>query len=66
MLNLGEAITFLNSFATGPLIVCGNPRSGTRMHANVLNAHPEILITDEFHGIDKLRRSSRNSARTTC
>lgn len=39
----------------GPVIVCGNPRSGTRMHANVLNAHPEILITDEYHAIEQMR-----------
>jgi hypothetical protein len=41
--------------AGAPVIVCGNPRSGTRMHANVLNAHPEILITDECHAIGSMR-----------
>lgn len=41
--------------SAGPVIVCGNPRSGTRMHANVLNAHPEILITDEHHAIEAMR-----------
>lgn len=40
---------------SSPLIVCGNPRSGTRMHANVLNAHPEVVITDEFHGLERMR-----------
>jgi hypothetical protein len=41
---------------SSPIIVCGNPRSGTRMHANVLNVHPDILITDEFHDLAYVRR----------
>lgn len=41
---------------SSPIIVCGNPRSGTRMHANVLNTHPDIIITDEFHDLAHLRR----------
>jgi hypothetical protein len=49
-------MTDFATLATGsPVIICGNPRSGTRMHANVLNAHPDVLITDEFHDIQKLR-----------
>ena len=57
-------MTFVNSFATGPVIVCGNPRSGTRMHANILNTHPDIVITDEFHAIEQSGRCSRSSAAT--
>jgi uncharacterized protein (DUF2132 family) len=38
-----------------PLIICGNPRSGTRMHANVFNAHPGVLISDEFRAIHRVR-----------
>ena len=32
-----------------PIIVCGNPRSGTRFVANLLNSHHDIAITDELH-----------------
>ena len=58
-------IDFKTSSTTPPVIVCGNPRSGTRMHAAVLNAHPNILITDEYHDlkglqehVSKFRRSN--------
>lgn len=47
--------SFLEAGNSSPVIVCGNPRSGTRMHANVLNTHPDILITDEFHAIEQSR-----------
>jgi hypothetical protein len=47
-------IDFATLAGASPVVVCGNPRSGTRMHANALNAHPEVLITDEFHGIQHL------------
>lgn len=54
-------VTAFERLSTGsPLIVCGNPRSGTRMHANVLNLHPEILITDEFHDIAIMREILSN------
>lgn len=32
---------------TPPTIIFGNPRSGTRMCANVLNKHPQICVTEE-------------------
>ena len=38
-----------------PLIICGNPRSGTRMHANVFNAHPGVLISDEFLAMHRVK-----------
>jgi len=44
-----------NNSNSNPIIVCGMPRSGTRMTANVLNAHPAVLITDEFHNLEFLR-----------
>lgn len=47
--------SLLDLARSSPVVVCGNPRSGTRMHANVLNAHPEILITDEFHDVPRLQ-----------
>ncbi|WP_444903976.1 sulfotransferase [Microbulbifer sp. CnH-101-E] len=39
-----------------PVIILGNPRSGTRMCANVLNLHPDICITNEFHNVRMLMR----------
>ncbi|MBF7051767.1 sulfotransferase [Halomonas sp. KAO] len=39
---------------TPPVIIFGNPRSGTRMCANVLDLHPEICITDEFQNVGML------------
>ncbi len=47
--------SFLETGDSAPVIVCGNPRSGTRMHANILNTHPDIVITDEFHAIEQSR-----------
>ncbi|USD22390.1 sulfotransferase [Microbulbifer variabilis] len=37
-----------------PVIIFGNPRSGTRMCATVLNVHPDICITDEFYNVEML------------
>ncbi|WP_444921203.1 sulfotransferase [Microbulbifer sp. CnH-101-G] len=37
-----------------PVIIFGNPRSGTRMCANILNLHPDICITDEFYNVQML------------
>jgi sulfotransferase family protein len=48
-------IDFITAATGSPVIVCGNPRSGTRMHADALNAHPDVLITDEFHHLGQLR-----------
>lgn len=41
-------------FNTSPVIVVGNPRSGTRMCANILNTHPDICITDEILNVGML------------
>lgn len=35
-------------YSRGPIIVCGAPRSGTRMTARILNVHPRVAITNEF------------------
>lgn len=41
---------------TSPVIIVGNPRSGTRMCANVLDSHPGICITDEFQNVGMLNK----------
>lgn len=41
---------------SSPVIIFGNPRSGTRMCANVLGAHPQICITDEFYNVGMLNK----------
>lgn len=41
---------------TPPVIIFGNPRSGTRMCANVLDSHPKICITDEFQNVGMLNK----------
>lgn len=41
---------------TSPVIIFGNPRSGTRMCANVLDSHPDICITDEFLNVGMLNK----------
>lgn len=41
---------------TSPVIIVGNPRSGTRMCANVLDSHPDICITDEFLNVGMLNK----------
>lgn len=48
-----EHFNFVNS---PPVIICGNPRSGTRMCANVMSSHPDVLITGEWHNVSKLKR----------
>lgn len=39
---------------TPPTIIFGNPRSGTRMCANVLQTHPKICVTEETLGLPRL------------
>lgn len=41
---------------TSPIIIFGNPRSGTRMCASVFNTHPEVCITDEFQNVGMLAK----------
>jgi len=36
-------------YMSTPLIICGMPRSGTRMISNTLNIHPEVCIQSEIH-----------------
>lgn len=48
---------------TDTVVIFGNPRSGTRMCANVLNMHPEILITGEWFDVKRLHSIKRNLKR---
>ncbi len=43
-------------FTGRPIFIVGNQRSGTRMVANVLNQHHNIVITDEALIFDDLHR----------
>jgi glycosyltransferase involved in cell wall biosynthesis len=39
---------------TAPTVIFGNPRSGTRMCANVLHQHPGICVTDETLNLPRM------------
>lgn len=41
-------------FSGRPLFVLGNPRAGTRMVANILNAHGQVVVSDEFKAFEGL------------
>lgn len=41
-------------FRGGPVFILGNPRAGTRMVATILDAHQEIVVSDEFKAFESL------------
>lgn len=48
---------------TPPIIICGMPRSGTRMVATLLLQSPNIAITDEYP-LTRLRNGNNDSAQS--
>lgn len=45
------------------LIVCGHPRSGTTMLCRVLNSHPDISMSFEFHNFRRLNTQASDHLR---